>query len=390
MTMATKSEVFAQYQKEYWKASKKRRGAILDVVCEVTGMLRKSAIRKFRTLQMHDNARREGRGRPVEYTPDVIAALKYVWDAAGEPCGEILHPMIAEYVSIFRRDTMWTHGDAATEKLLAMSERTMKRRVGAFFRIRHKKGGMTSTSPSLLKHIIPIFKGPWHDLPPGHGQLDTVAHCGDTLAGDFIWTVNYTDTATYWNALRAQWNKGQIATVASMEAIVAHVPFPVHGMHPDSGGEFINWVAKGWCDERGIALSRSEPHRKNDNMYVEERNGHVVRKYLGYARLDCPDVVTSINALYDALGLYLNHFRAVRRMASKARVGSKYVRTYEKRAQAPYQRVLAHAGVTDEVKARLRAEHETLNPLRLKQRIDTLRMKIYEMQKAARDRDILR
>lgn len=219
---------------------------------------------------------------------------------------------------------------------------------------------MTGTSPSLLKHIIPIFKGPWNDLPPGSGQLDTVAHCGSTLAGDFVWTVNYTNAATYWNALRAQWNKGQVATVGSMEAIVAAMPFPVHGMHPDSGGEFINWVAKGWCDERGIVLSRSEPNRKNANMYVEERNGHVVHKRLGYARLDHPGVVTLMNELYDMLGRYLNHFRAVRRMASKARVGAKYVRTYEKRAMTPYQRVLAHPAVSDEVKSRLGAEMRIL------------------------------
>jgi len=386
--MATKNEVFAQYRKEYLKSSRERKGAILDAVCEVTGMLRKSAIRKFRRLQMKSGTCHEGRGRPTRYTPDVIAALKYVWDAAGEPCGEILHPMMTEYVAIFRRDRMWKYGDEATVKLLAMSERTLKRRVGAFMRVRRGRGGMTGTSPSLLKHIIPIFKGPWHDLPPGSGQLDTVAHCGDSLAGDFIWSVNYTDTATYWTALRAQWNKGQLATVRSMAAIVAAVPFPVTGMHPDSGGEFINWVAKGWCDRRGISLSRSEPNRKNDNMYVEERNGHIVRKHLGYMRLDRPELVDLINDLYGVLGRYLNHFRAVRRMASKERVGAKYVRTYEKRAQTPYQRALAHSGVSLEVKAGLIAEHETLNPLLLKQDIDTFKEKIYKLQKAARNRDL--
>ena len=386
MTMAAKVEIFSQFQKEYRKASRKRKSEILTATCEVTGIVRKSAIRKFRALQMRHDGRPEGRGRPVTYTHDVIAALQYVWDAADEPCGEILHPMVAEYVAIFRRDHMWTYDDGVTEKLLAMSERTMKRRVGAFLHVRHRRGGMTGTSPSHLKHIIPIFKGPWKDIPPGTGQLDTVAHCGSSLAGDFIWTVNYTDTATYWCALHAQWNKGQAATVASMEAIVARVPFLVHGMHPDSGGEFINWVAKRWCDAHGIALSRSEPNKKNDNMYVEERNGHIVRKYLGYARLDCQEVVTVTNELYDILGQYLNHFRAVRRMASKVRVGAKYVRTYEKHAQTPYQRALAHADVSDEVKARLRAKHATLNPLRLKQRIDTLRTKVFAMQKAARDR----
>ena len=111
-----------------------------------------------------------------------------------------------------------------------------------------------------------------------------------------------------------------------------------------------------------------------------------MRKYLGYARLDCPEVVVVTNELYGVLGQYLNHFRAVRRMTSKVRMGATYVRTYEQYAQTPYQRVLAHAGVSDVVKARLRAKHATLNPLRLKQRIDTLKTKLFAMQKATRDR----
>jgi hypothetical protein len=386
--MAAKNEIFGKYQKEYYRASKERKSVILDVISEVAGMRRKSVIRKFRVLQVRDPARQEGRGRPVTYTAGSVAALKFVWQAANEPCGELLHPLVPEYVSIFRRDLIWKHDEVSTACLLAMSERTMKRRIGSFVKIQNKRRGMTGTSPSLLKHIIPIFKGPWHGLPPGYGQLDTVAHCGNTLLGDFFWTVNYTDTATYWVVLRAQWNKGQEATVASMEAIVMRVPFSVRGMHPDSGGEFINWTAKGWCDRHGIALSRSEPYKKNDNMYVEERNGHVVRKYLGYIRLDCPEAEGSINELYETLELYLNHFTAVRRTATKERIGAKYVRTYEKVARTPYGRVLAHPEIEEGVKVRLRAEHATLNPVFLKRRIDVLTKKIYDMHTAARNRSI--
>ncbi len=385
MTMTTKNEIFAKYKRKYIKASKQQKGAILNTVCEVTGMFRKSVIRRFRRLQLKSAIDLDKRGRKEIYTPDVMAALKYVWIAANEPCGEIMHPMVAEYVRIFERDGTWKHSDEATFKLLVMSERTMKRRIGKFSKIQNKASGMTGTSPSLLKHIIPIFKGPWHDLPPGNGQIDTVAHCGNSLSGDFIWTVNYTDTATYWTILRAQWNKGQLATIQSIETIIAHMPFKVLGLHPDSGSEFINWVAKKWCDEHNIKLSRSEPNKKNDNMYVEERNGHIVRKYLGYTRLDCIEVIPLINKLYETLELYLNHFRAVRRMISKERVGSKYVRKYEKHAQTAYQRVFAHKDVLEEVKIKLQLEHEKLNPLILKKKIDSLRIKIYELNQLTRN-----
>lgn len=381
MNMVTKNNIFERYLVEYLGAGRGRKSEILDHVVDVTQMHRKAAIRKFHALQLGDAAQPEQRGRSVYYTKDVDAALQTVWDAANQPCGELLHPIIPEYVAVLQRDKQWRHDETATAKLLEMKLHTVRRRVTGFEHIQTAHSGISSTKPSLLKTIIPIFKGPWKDLPPGHGQLDTVAHCGNALLGDFVYTVNYTDAATYWVIPRAQWNKGQEATTDSMKAVKKRLPVPWLGAHPDTGSEFINWVAKRWCDAEGIDLSRSEPGKKNDNMYVEERNGHVVRKYLGYARLDCPNVVPVMNEFLDVLGLYLNHFQAVRRTLSKERVGAKYRRTYEKVAQTPYQRMLNHVTVPDEVKERLRREHETLNPLFLKRNIDTLISKIMKIQR---------
>ena len=174
---------------------------------------------------------------------------------------------------------------------------------------------------------------------------------------------------------------GQEATVASMKAARGRLPFDLREMHPDTGSEFVNWVAKRWCDEENIKLTRSEPGKKNDNMYVEERNGHVVRKYLGYIRLDVREVVPLMNELYDVLGLYLNHFIPVRRTLSKERVGAKYRRTFEKHARTPYTRTLEHEQVPGHRKETLRCEHERLNPLLLKREIDRLRKQIFDVQK---------
>ena len=381
MHMTTKRDIFERYLKEYLRGTKERKGEILDHVVDVIGIHRKAAIRRFRKLQLKDGSLPEQRGRPTYYTKDVDAALYTVWEAANQPCGELLCPLIEAYVSVLKRDVMWTHGDEATGKLLAMSEHTVRRRTA---HLREKYGihkGMSSTKPSHLKSIIPIFKGPWHGLPPGNGQLDTVAHCGSSLTGDFIYTLNYTDAATYWVVPRAQWNKGAEATKESAESVTERFPTTIAQMHPDTGSEFINWVLKRWCDDRGIKLTRSEPNRKNDNMYVEERNGHVVRKYLGYTRFDCKEIVSRMNKLYDVLALYLNHFQAVRRTLAKERVGSKYIRTYEKVAKIPYQRMLEHKAVPREVQERLREEHESLNPLVLKKKIDTLTAQIMRKQR---------
>ena len=381
MNMTTKKDIFKEKLKAYLKATSARKGEILTAVVEVTGLHRKSAIRRFKTLQMKDSSLQEGRGRPVYYTKDVDAALYTVWECANQPCGELLHPMISEYVSILKRDDMWKHNDEATGKLLAMSEHTLRRRT-ARLRVKYSiSKGKTTTKPSHLKSIIPIFKGPWEDLPPGNGQIDTVAHCGSSLLGDFIYTLNYTDSSTYWVIPRAQWNKGAEATRESIQAVRDRFPGLIAQLHPDTGSEFINWVLKNWCDQNHITLTRSEPNRKNDNMYVEERNGHVVRKYLGYTRFDCKEVVDRINEMYDVLTLYLNHFQAVRRTLSKERVGSKYLRKYEKVAKTPYQRMFEHRDVPDTVKEKLRIEHATLNPLVLKKKIDTLTAQIMRKQR---------
>ena len=329
---------------------------------------------------MEDSSAGSRRGRKATYTPDVTAAVKTVWETGGYGCAELLCTEISEYVAILKRDHMWPHGKEATDKLLVMSLGTLKRKVGAMSKRHGRSYGRSTTKPSSLKSIIPIFKGPWNECEVGEGQLDTVAHCGDTLSGDFAFTVNYVDAPTYWSVPRAQWNKGQYATVESIQAIRERVPFPLKMLHPDSGGEFINWVAKGWCDSQGIHLTRSEPNRKNDNMFVEERNGHVVRKYLRYGRLDKPELVPLINECYDVLHLYTNHFKAVRRQVEKVRVGAKYVRRYETTAMTPYQRVMERNDITPEVKQRLTQQHTSLNPLVLKRHIDTLVHKILTIQ----------
>ena len=386
MKMETKQAVFERYKKEYYRAKtgtggKKKLGAILDTVCQVTKMVRKAAIRKFKNMQMKDPAKAEGRGRSLYYTPDVTAALKDVWEAGDEVCGELLHPMIAEYVTIFQRDHGWKHSDEATGKLLAASEGTLKERIGHFMRIKRKGRGISSTQASQIKHIIPIFHGNWSEKLPGSGQIDTVVHCGHTLVGDLVFTLNYIDISTLWDITRAQWNKGQVATQESLSYIKSSLPWSMLEVHPDTGSEFINWHMKGWCDMNGITMTRSRPNHSNDNMHVEERNGHIIRKHIGYMRLDCKEAVDALNNVYAVLNPYLNHFVASRRLIEKVEIDGKWKKRYEKVAKTPYQRVLLNEHISDAVKEKLKAEHEKLNPLVMKREIERLKKIMYDTQK---------
>jgi len=380
MNMITKKDIFARYLSEYLEKSKEEKGVILDHITDVVQIHRKAAIRRFKVLQLQDNSLPEKRGRTAFYTPDSVAALKTVWEAASEICGELLHPVIVEYVEILCRDKMWNHTIVATEKLLLMSEATVKRKVGNFMQARKVRKGFSTTKPSQLKEIIPIFTGPWKDKPPGYGQIDTVVHCGGSLLGDMAFSVNYTDVATLWVSFAAQWNKGQRVTRNSLREIREKVPFPILGMHPDTGSEFINWFLKGWCDEEKIELTRSRPGHKNDNAYVEQKNGHVLRRFMGYSRLDCPEVISLINEMYDVLELYLNHFVPSRKCLEKVRIGSKYKKKYDK-ARSAYRRVLEHPQVDQSVKDHLVLEHEKLNPLILKRKVDKMIGEIFKLQR---------
>lgn len=386
MTMETKKEIFERYKDEYYKArnlkkgGRRRCGEILDIVCDVAKMTRKAAIRKFRRLQTKDPCEEEKRGRAVYYTADVTAALKYVWDASNGLCGELLHPIISDYVTIFKRDKTWNHSDEATGKLLKISERTVKRRVTEFEQVKRKGQGFSSTSPSNVKTIIPVYMGPWKDLDPGHEQIDTLVHCGSTLKGDMVYTLNSTDVATYWNVLGAQWNKGEQATIENRKQLRGMLPFNHLHDHSDTGSEFINWDTVEWNESTGVKLTRSRPNKKNDNCFVEERNGHIVRKYVGYIRLDCIEAVPALNNLFKVLNLYTNHFIPSRRTIENVRVEAVYKRTFEK-ASTPYKRVLAHSKISEEVKEKLRAEHSTLNPEVLLKEIGRLRAVLYDVQR---------
>jgi hypothetical protein len=384
MNMANKRGVFEEKAAVYWKADKKRRGEILDAVCEVSGLSRKRAIKRFAKLQRTPSFEEARRGRPVVYTPDVVAALKEVWEIGSEACGENMHPMIGEYVDIRlgeKGTERWQHSDEATGKLRRMSLGSVKRYVGKFVRTRRNFGGASTTQKSSVVSMVPIRMDGWDKVETGVTQVDTVAHCGAANAGDFAFTVNGTDVAVLWGSRRAQWNKGQEVTKISLARMREDSPFPWTEAHPDTGSEFINRQVIAYARESGLRMTRSRPYHKNDNCFVEERNGHIVRAYVGYERFDVHAAVNALNDLYDVLTPYLNHFIASRRIVSKERIGAKWKVTREKVAKTPYQRVLERNDVSAKVKNTLRLEHAKLNPRTMKTDVDRLIKRVHDIQR---------
>lgn len=378
--MKATSEVFERYKVEYWRGGKRVRGTILDTVCTTTGLHRKAAVRKFGRLCAARPYTTQRRGRPVKYGADVNAALYDVWEVGAHCCAELLHSEVRVYIAALESLDTWSHGDVATGLLRAMSLGEMKRRVRNLAK-KYGTRGAGATTPSTIKRMVKVYAGPWRQRSPGHRQFDTVVHCGDVLKGDMVYTVHGIDPALMWSTQRAQWNKGEAATLASVEYVERQMPSDTKSRHSDSGSEFLNHFFLNASNQSGIRQTRSRSGKKNDNAFVEERNGHIVRKWIGYDRYDTRTHVDALNAVYEMLDLYLNHFQAVRRCVKRERVGARYVRRYDT-PQTPYARTMAHPDIRQEQKRALRAQHATLNPVTLLKEIARLKTALAKVNRA--------
>jgi hypothetical protein len=390
MNRAMVKNIIQEQLQAYLTASLPHKSAIITSVCQVTGMHRKAAIRAFKREQLRSSWKAGPKlGRPRYYTAETDAALAFVWEQYDYPAAERLHPVMPEAIRIFVRDGMWPYGETATAQLAGMSLGAMKVRCVAMAKKRGLIRGISTTRSGELLKSVPVFFGSWDRKGPGHGQVDTVVHSGPKLMGSMVYTVNYIDVATYWQEPVAQLNKSERATTGSLATIQRRLPFPLAGLHPDSGSEFINLVGVAWARKEKIELTRSRPHKKNDNCYVEQRNLVVVRKYVGYERYDCAEAVAVMNELYEVLRLYLNFFQPTFKLVGKQKrvdpgdgkqTTKPYKRMYDQ-VRTPYVRVLAREDIDQAIKAQLATQYEGLNPKILRDRIQALTSKLERTQR---------
>jgi hypothetical protein len=256
---------------------------------------------------------------------------------------------------------------ALHEQLLRISAATLDRLLKPL-RVHYPKG-LSGTRPgSLLKTQIPIRTEHWDITLPGFMEADTVAHCGNSLAGDFIWSLTMTDIVSGWTECRATWGKGSQGVLRQIQSIEAGLPFPLRGFDCDNGSEFLNHHLLRYFTDHGShpAFTRSRPYKKNDNAHVEQKNWTHARQLLGYDRLDNQEVLSLLNELYATLWCPLqNYFCPSFKLKEKHRNGAKYCKTYDG-PQTPYQRLLEHPEIPEMTKTVLRQTYESLNPFQLK------------------------
>ena len=236
----------------------------------------------------------------------------------------------------------------------------------------HRTKGLCGTRPGgLLKHQIPIRTDNDDVDRPGFLEADTVAHCGNSLAGDFIWSLTFTDIFSQWTQNRAVWNKGAQGVLEQVKDLEAGLPFELLGFDVDNGSEFLTFHLWRYLLDRPrpVPMSRSRPYRKNDQAHVEQKNWTHVRQLLGYQRLERPELVPLINDLYRTWGLLHNFFCPNFKLLRKTRKGARTIRSYGT-PKTPYQRIIESPHVSQTQKHKLQAQFQQLNPLRLKEQIE--------------------
>jgi hypothetical protein len=402
----SKREYLAQMQGRYLKASKRGKGTLLDEVVTVTGYHRRHAVRVLRHGRFPDPAlaalqgqavapsrpRPGGRlpGRPRVYSSVVVGALRLAAEASNWLCGKRLAPFLPELVPALEKEgaLRLTAGDRA--QLLAMSARTIDRRLRPFRLQRDPRNwhGLGTTKPgTLLKSQVPVQTyTPWEDQRPGFLEIDLVAHCGASTGGFYLNTLVGTDVATGWTECVGVWGKSQRDVFTGLEVSRQRLPMRLLGLDSDNGSEFLNAHLVRYCAAEELTFTRSRPYWKNDQAHVEQKNWSVVRKLIGYGRYESEAALAQLNRVCDLLRIWTNCWQPSLKLVAKERdhATGKTKKTYDV-AQTPYRRLLA-SGVPDAAQRQALADaYATCGPAELRRRLAAAVDRLGRLQKRANE-----
>ena len=375
MSLSSRRELLNRLVPRYRSSRWKEKRRILEEFVSGSGYHRKYAV----TLLNHGirDAVYKKRMPARFYDEAVCLALITVWKAANRICSKRLIPFLPEFVGALERFGHLSLPGEVRERLLTMSPATADRLL---YQERHPEGRSVSTTRpgKLLKHKIAVrMFSDWNELAPGFMEADLVAHCGDRAEGTFLNTLVLTDIATGWTECMALLRRSEADVSAAIHAVRQCLPFPLLGLDTDNGGEFINYELLRYCEKEKITFTRSRAYRKNDQAHVEEKNGSVVRRLVGYDRYEGMEAWQALTVLYSVLRLYVNFFQPSMKLVSKERKEGRITKRYD-RAQTPYQRALSSSAIDEGQKSRLRDSYQGLDPVVLLKELEHLHDQFWE------------
>lgn len=361
----------------YQKAKKKEKTKILEEFLKTCDYNRKYAIRLL-NAPLEESLRAKKKRRP-HYSSTGVTILESIWEAAGYPWSVRLKALLPIWMKWARKKFAI---DPKTEaELLAISPRQMDRRLGPKrLKIRKKMYGTTKPG-SLLKNQIPIRTKNWDIKKAGYSEVDTVAHCGNSLDGEFIYTLNDTDIHTTWTESVAVMGKGAEGVQKGLVEISGRRPFRRRGIDSDNGSEFMNHHLIRYCQSSRprLEFTHSRPYEKEDQGHVEQKNFTHVRKIFGWDRYDTAEAFHAMNDLYrNELSLWNNLFQPSVKLKEKIRKGSKLIRKYSA-ALTPFQRALKCKEAEPEKVQVLQKLLDSTDPFELSERLDRKLQRIYKM-----------
>jgi hypothetical protein len=378
MSLSARREALARIHGRYQRAGRPHKKIILDEFCATCGYHRKAAIRLLNRLLRREPSRRSG--SKIIYEPaQVLPVLKAVWLASDQLCSKLLKAALPQWLEHYEGLTT-PLPEAFKEKLLAISPAQIDRLLRPS-RLQHPKKGISATRPgTLLRHAVPTRSGPPDTCRPGSVEADTVAHCDDSTEGDYVNSLTFTELFSGWTENRAIWNKSGESVLRELRKLETTVPFIMKDFHTDNGGEFLNWALHRHLTGRAVKLpwTRSRAYRKNDNAHCEQKNWTHVRQLFGHDRFGHPELVPLMNDLYgQEWSQFTNHFKPTFKLVRREKQGGKTKRIYEAQPRTPYQRLLDSPEIPEEKKAKLRAEHASLDPFALKKSIESKLRKFF-------------
>jgi len=375
MSKGARRELLLTLQPQYREAAWTSKQQILDGFVAATGYDRKYAISLLNSDVKTVAVRRE-RGR--RYGDDIRDILLHVWRKAGNSlCSKRLVPILPTLIAKMEEFGHLQVSDEQKARLGSLSAATVDRLLKPE-RAKHPRGRGTTKPGFLIKKHVPIRTfADWNDAKPGFLEADLVAHCGDNVRGQFLNTLTATDISTTWTETVALLRRSEADVINGLTEIQSLLPFAILGVDTDNGGEFINYTLVEWCKKNKVTFTRAREYKKNDQCHVEEKNGSVVRRLIGYDRYEGIESWQLLSTLYRVYRLYVNFFQPSFKLLSKSRDGARVYRRYDK-ALTPFERVLDSGTVCEEAKKRLRREFKLLDPVLLLSEIERLQQEFWQ------------
>ncbi len=317
-----------------------------------------------------------GRSQLRSYGPEVQHVLFLAWHAANRICAKRLIPFLPTLIEALERHEHLHISEECRRQLLSMSAATADRLLSSQRKL-SQRGLSTTRAGTLLKQQIPIrtFEE-WNEAQPGFVEVDLVAHCSTTIEGGYLYTLTLTDIATGWTECLPRLLRSQETVLAAIQRARTLFPFPIQGIDTDNGGEFINEAVITYCEQEQITFTRGRPYLKNDQCFVEQKNGAIVRQMVGYDRLVGEHAYRQLTELYRALRLYVNCFQPSMKLLSKQRVGKKVRYVYDP-AKTPLQRLLQSGVLSVQKQQELTEVAHVLDPIRLFQQLEQLQRAVF-------------